>query len=64
LIESLDTWVEKSLMWGIGAHSEGRMDIEPRLEIDSERLAGLDVQPLSGGRSGTRRRGPLVEEIE
>ena len=64
LIESLDAWVEKSLMWGIGAHSEDRMDVEPRFEIDSERLAGLDIQPLSGGRSKNEGRGPLVEEIE
>lgn len=64
LIESLDAWVEKSLMWGIGAHSEGRMDMEPRFEIDGERLAGLDIQPLSGGRNKSKGRGPLVEEIE
>lgn len=64
LIENLDAWVEKSLMWGIGAHSEGRMDMEPRFEIDSERLAGLDIQPLSGGRNKSKGRGPLVEEIE
>ena len=63
LIESLDNWVEKALMWGIGAHAEGRMDTEPRFEIDSERLAGLDVQPLAG-RNREKGRGPLVEEIE
>ncbi|KAK2754842.1 hypothetical protein FQN54_006735 [Arachnomyces sp. PD_36] len=62
LIESLDNWVEKALMWGIGAHAEGRMDTEPRFEIDSQRLAGLDVQPLSGNRG--QGRGPLIEEIE
>lgn len=56
LIENLEGWLEKSLMWGIGA---GDGD-EPRLEL-GERIAGLSVDPLSGsGGPG----GPRIEEIE
>ncbi|KAJ5714694.1 uncharacterized protein N7483_011875 [Penicillium malachiteum] len=54
LIESLEAWLEKALMWGI----EG-LDGEPRMEL-GDRIAGLDIDPLAG-------RGPLrprIEEIE
>ncbi|KAF3384608.1 hypothetical protein F1880_003026 [Penicillium rolfsii] len=55
LIESLEAWVEKSLMWGIGAQG----GIEPRLEL-GDRIAGLSVDPLVGNDS----RRPRIEEIE
>ncbi|KAJ6024132.1 hypothetical protein N7540_004929 [Penicillium herquei] len=54
LIESLEAWLEKSLMWGI----EG-LDGEPRMEL-GDRIAGLDIDPLAG-RSTSR---PRIEEIE
>ncbi|CEJ58067.1 hypothetical protein PMG11_06738 [Penicillium brasilianum] len=55
LIESLEAWMEKSLMWGIGAQDGG----EPRLEL-GDRIAGLSVDPLAGRGSGK----PRIEEIE
>lgn len=55
LIESLEAWMEKSLMWGIGAQGGG----EPRLEL-GDRIAGLSVDPLAGRDSGR----PRIEEIE
>lgn len=59
LIESLEAWVEKSLLWGIGAHDrEG--ENEPRLEL-GDRIAGLQIDPLAG-RQGSGR--PRIEEIE
>ncbi|GAD99034.1 protein required for cell viability [Paecilomyces variotii No. 5] len=57
LIESLEAWMEKSLMWGIGARGDEE-DEEPRLEL-GDRLAGLDINPLAG-----RGMGPRIEEIE
>jgi len=64
LIESLEAWMEKSLMWGIGAHGRGEMgkgrDDEPRLEL-GDRIAGLDIDPLAG-KDGRAR--PRIEEIE
>ncbi|KAJ5993549.1 hypothetical protein N7451_009273 [Penicillium sp. IBT 35674x] len=56
LIESLEAWLEKSLMWGIGS---GKMP-EIKMELD-DRIAGLDVDPMAG-RSGSSR--PRIEEIE
>ncbi|KAJ5918523.1 hypothetical protein N7466_010515 [Penicillium verhagenii] len=56
LIESLEAWLEKSLMWGIG--SGGVSDI--KMELD-DHIAGLDVDPLAG-RGGSSR--PRIEEIE
>ena len=53
LIESLEAWMEKSLMWGIGAHGE------PSLEL-GDRIAGLSVDPSAGRGSGR----PRIEEIE
>lgn len=55
LIESLEAWMEKSLMWGIGAQDGG----EPRLEL-GDRISGLSVDPLAGRGSGR----PRIEEIE
>jgi hypothetical protein len=55
LIESLEAWLEKSLMWGIGVQSDGD---EPRLEL-GDRIAGLNVDPLAGGAGR-----PRIEEIE
>lgn len=57
LVESLEAWLEKSLLWGIGARGE---DEEPRLEL-GDRIAGLRVSPLSGRGEGMR---PRIEEIE
>ncbi|KAJ5674467.1 uncharacterized protein N7477_004401 [Penicillium maclennaniae] len=56
LIESLEAWLEKSLMWGIGA----QRDDEPHLEI-GDRIAGLTVNPMTGRGDSTR---PKIEEIE
>ncbi|GES60243.1 protein required for cell viability [Aspergillus terreus] len=56
LVESLEAWLEKSLLWGIGAR-EG--DNEPRLEL-GDRLAGLQVDPLAERTTGR----PRIEEIE
>jgi hypothetical protein len=58
LIESLEAWIEKSLLWGIGAHE--RDGNEPRLEL-GDRIAGLDIDPLSGMNESGR---PRIEEIE
>ncbi|GKZ19807.1 hypothetical protein AbraIFM66951_008880 [Aspergillus brasiliensis] len=58
LVESLEAWLEKSLLWGIGAR--GGEDEEPRLEL-GDRIAGLRVSPLSGRDEATR---PRIEEIE
>ena len=57
LVESLEAWLEKSLLWGIGARGE---DEQPRLEL-WDRIAGLRVSPLSGRDEATR---PRIEEIE
>ncbi|KAL1857777.1 hypothetical protein Plec18170_003001 [Paecilomyces lecythidis] len=60
LIESLEAWMEKSLMWGIGARGDREEDEEPRLEL-GDRLAGLDIDPLAGR---DRRMRPRIEEVE
>ncbi|KAJ5097979.1 hypothetical protein N7532_004980 [Penicillium argentinense] len=57
LIESLEAWLEKSLLWGISMQTDG-FD-EPSLGL-GDRIAGLDVDPLAGRRSGQ----PRIEEIE
>ncbi|KKA24085.1 Protein required for cell viability [Rasamsonia emersonii CBS 393.64] len=63
LIESLEAWMEKSLLWGIGVHSQdNNINNEPRLEL-GDRIAGLDIDPLAG-RDGDRRAKPRIEEIE
>ncbi|PYH96595.1 hypothetical protein BO71DRAFT_481873 [Aspergillus ellipticus CBS 707.79] len=56
LIESLEAWLEKSLMWGIGSRDEG----EPQLTL-GDRIAGLQINPLSDRNEGSR---PRIEEIE
>lgn len=59
LIESLEAWVEKSLLWGIGVQGDNR-ESEPRLEL-GDRIAGLSITPLAGRDSAGR---PRIEEIE
>lgn len=56
LIESLEAWLEKSLMWGLGADGVD----ESRLEI-GDRIAGLTVNPMAGRGDSAR---PKIEEIE
>ena len=58
LIESLEAWMEKSLLWGIGAKGRQDEEDEPRLEL-GDRIAGLSVDPLAG-----RDAGPKIEEID
>ncbi|OJJ37667.1 hypothetical protein ASPWEDRAFT_50777 [Aspergillus wentii DTO 134E9] len=60
LIESLEAWVEKSLLWGIGVHGEHGEEKEPQLEL-GYRIAGLSVDPMAGKDGGGR---PKIEEIE
>jgi hypothetical protein len=55
LIESLEAWLEKSLMWGIGAQG----DDQPRMEL-GDRIAGLAIDPMAGRGDSTR---PKIEEI-
>ncbi|KAH8425005.1 RTP1/Tango6 family protein [Aspergillus melleus] len=59
LNESLEAWLEKALLWGIGVH-EGDDADEPRFEL-GDRIAGLQVDPLAGRGAGGR---PRIEEIE
>lgn len=65
LVESLEAWMEKSLLRGIGARgvADGgdAAAEEPRLHL-GDRLAGLAVDPLSGTRDAASR--PRIEEIE
>lgn len=58
LIESLEAWMEKTLLYGIVARDEDEED--PRLEL-GDRIAGLNVDPMAG-RDGSQR--PRIEEIE
>ena len=58
LIESLEAWAEKSLLWGIGARGVQDEEDEPQLHL-GDRIAGLSVDPLAG-RNGR----PQIEEIE
>jgi hypothetical protein len=62
LVENLETWMEKSLLWGIRAQSvfDGSSSDEPRLEL-GDRIAGLYLDPLAGRDSQNR---PRIEEIE
>jgi hypothetical protein len=59
LIESLEAWLEKSLLWGIGAQGGDADEIQPRLEL-GDRIAGLSIDPMAD-RQGAR---PRIEEIE
>ncbi|KLJ10686.1 hypothetical protein EMPG_13940 [Blastomyces silverae] len=64
LIESLEAWLEKSLLWGVRTR-EG-MGEQPRFEL-GDRLAGLDIHPHLGGDESAGQRsvhGPRIEEIE
>ena len=58
LIESLEAWTDKSLLWGIGARGRDEEENEPRFEL-GDRIAGLSVDPLAG-----RSARPRIEEIE
>ncbi|PYH85703.1 protein required for cell viability [Aspergillus uvarum CBS 121591] len=66
VIESLEAWLEKALLWGIGAassssRSAGDDNGGPRLEL-GDRIAGLRIDPLAGTREASLR--PRIEEIE
>ncbi|PYH49704.1 RTP1/Tango6 family protein [Aspergillus saccharolyticus JOP 1030-1] len=66
VVESLEAWLEKALMWGIGAATRSAgatvdQDGEPRMEL-GDRIAGLSIDPLSGTREASLR--PRIEEIE
>ncbi|KAJ5506824.1 hypothetical protein N7453_005781 [Penicillium expansum] len=58
LIESLDAWSEKSLMWGIGAQDD-QDAFNPQFGL-GDRIAGLQVDPMAAEISGR----PRIEEIE
>ena len=59
LVESLEAWTEKSLLWGIGAH-EGQNTMDPRFELGG-RIAGLHFDPMAGVENTGRSR---IQEIE
>lgn len=61
LVESLEAWTEKSLLYGIGARGDDRGD-HARMEL-GDRIAGLRVNPLAG-RDGGQGQRPRIEEIE
>ncbi|KAJ6183901.1 hypothetical protein N7519_005202 [Penicillium mononematosum] len=58
LIESLEAWSEKSLMWGIGAHDD-QDAFNPQFGL-GDRIAGLQIDPMAGENTGR----PRIEEIE
>jgi hypothetical protein len=58
LIESLEAWSEKSLMWGIGSQ-DSQDAFNPQFGL-SDRIAGLQVNPMARGNTGR----PRIEEIE
>lgn len=60
LVENLETWMEKSLLWGITAQSSMSGDGNQSLNL-GDRIAGLAINPLAT-RSSTQR--PRIEEIE
>lgn len=60
LVENLETWMEKSLLWGINAQSAMRGDGEQSLQL-GDRIAGLHINSLAA-RGPTER--PRIEEIE
>ncbi|KAI3142911.1 hypothetical protein CBS147330_698 [Penicillium roqueforti] len=60
LIESLEAWSEKSLMWGIGAQiQDGQDGFNPQFGL-GDRIAGLQVDPMEWESTGH----PRIEEIE
>jgi hypothetical protein len=46
LIESLEAWSEKSLMWGIGAQDD-QDAFTPQFGL-GDRIAGLQIDPMAG----------------
>lgn len=58
LVESLEAWMEKTLLYGIGARGDDEEGSQ--LEL-GDRIAGLSVDPMAG-RDGSQR--PRIEEIE
>ncbi|PTU24542.1 hypothetical protein P175DRAFT_039537 [Aspergillus ochraceoroseus IBT 24754] len=60
LTESLEAWVEKSLLWGIGDQAAAMRGNEPRFGL-GDQIAGLRLDPLAGRSEGSR---PRIEEIE
>ncbi|KAJ5849670.1 hypothetical protein N7455_009526 [Penicillium solitum] len=58
LIESLEAWSEKSLMWGINAQDD-QDAFSPQFGLGG-RMAGLRVDPIAGENTGR----PRIEEIE
>jgi hypothetical protein len=58
LIESLEAWSEKSLMWGIGAQDD-QYAFNPQFGL-GDRIAGLQIDPMAGENTGR----PRIEEIE
>lgn len=62
LMESLEAWIEKSLLWGVGQYAgNGNEEDQPRLEL-GDKIAGLRINPMAG-RGGHAER-PKIEEIE
>ena len=59
LIESLEAWEEKSLVWGIGVKDKQR-EAEQGFAL-GERIAGLSVNPFNGKDTSS---GPRIQEIE
>ncbi|KAL6235807.1 hypothetical protein BDW75DRAFT_128044 [Aspergillus navahoensis] len=62
LTESLEAWMEKSLLWEVGRYAgDGREEHKPRLEL-GDRISGLKINPLVG--KGGHAERPGIEEIE
>ncbi|KAL4882603.1 hypothetical protein BJY04DRAFT_37460 [Aspergillus karnatakaensis] len=59
LTESLEAWIEKALLWGVGRSGDND-ESEPRLDL-GDRIAGLSFDPLAGKNEASR---PRIEEIE
>ncbi|KAL4977646.1 hypothetical protein BDW66DRAFT_31732 [Aspergillus desertorum] len=62
LTESLEAWIERSLLWGLRRYArDGREEHEPRLELGNQ-IAGLKINPLAGKDGHAER--PRIEEID
>ncbi|PGG96531.1 hypothetical protein AJ79_09549 [Helicocarpus griseus UAMH5409] len=63
LIESLEAWLEKSLLWGVRTRED--IEEQPKFVL-GDRLAGLDIHPrLERDEDGKpAMKGPRIEEIE
>lgn len=59
LAESLEAWLEKSLLWGICSQSDSIRG-QPNFGL-GDRLEGLDLDPLPNSNRGAH---PRIEEIE